>query len=53
LFSYADAAEIVLSKCITTVKKPNGTYVKKYHLEFLEDFRSKSLMKRHKDKPKK
>ena len=42
LFSHTDVAEVVLNRCMLTIKKQNGTYVKKYYYEFLDDFHSKS-----------
>jgi len=47
--SHTDVAEVVLSKCIKTTKKQNGTYVKKYYYEFLDDYHSKSRSKQKKD----
>jgi len=40
LLLLTDVAEVVLNRCITTIKKHNGTYVKKHYYEFLDDFHS-------------
>ncbi|XP_065895664.1 transient receptor potential cation channel subfamily A member 1 homolog [Dysidea avara] len=37
-----DVAEVVLNRCMVTIKKQNGTYVKKYYYEFLDDYHNKS-----------
>ena len=40
--SLTDVAEVVLNKCIITIKKQNGVYVKKYYYEFLDDVHYKT-----------
>ena len=39
---FTDVAEVVLNRCIITIKKQNGVYVKKYYYEFLDDFHNRS-----------
>ena len=41
-YFFTDVAEVVLNRCMVTIKKQNGTYVKKYYYEFLDDYHNKS-----------